>query len=1752
MVLVGPSGSLRFTPSTVRSVTGAWRRHRVPLSADSEWTRTVDGTFSLADVVAIEIHQDTWDAGFTVNYDDVRFTSALPGDLTEGNALRWEPYAEDGAAVSVADEAARVKVGSRALLFTTGSGFSTGVRYPLGGEPHWDLSGVESLSFWTWATNSTTFQGPQPVVYLHSPDGSYRYEPTDTLMTVDGWRYHEVPLAGDEVWARTQGDEPSLSDVIAVEILHDTWDYGFTVVYDGVSFGRPLPELVLDAPSAEGGSPVTGTVRLGTPAPAGGRVVSLSSSDPTVASVPSTVTVPEGALSAPFTVTTAPVSYDRYVWVSFDDAGVSRASSLQVTPPLGVSALSLSPSTVVPGGSATGTVTLTRAAPAGGLTVALSATPAGAVTLLPSVAVPAGETWATFQVQVDAAAATSPVTITASYGTTTRTASLGLYQVSVLTVTPSSAAAPSGGLAVALSTTNGAVTIPATVTAASGSSMATFSVATSTVASPVTGTITASIGPSSKSTTVEVVPLGIKSLGISPPLVGGVAKNGWVELTGPAGTGGVVVTLTSSDPAVLSFPASVTVPQDQTYTTVPATPAVVAADTPVTMTAAALGDQKSASVTVVPFGVQAVTLGSTTIAAGHTTTVRVDLNAAAPTGGLTVTLAATGGGFQRTGQAGTYFESPSTLAFSAGQTTKTDTVLARWRGTPGTLDVTATTPATSRSASATVSAGTIGLGLTSPVRRGGSTTGTISISGWPWPPAGSSIVVGLSSSSASFPVPATATATERTGSLSYSSRWDFALPVGASVPDGTYTITATYEGVSASAPLVVSPSGLTALTVNPSAAPQGALVTGAVFLDAPAPAGGLSVALSSTNGAAASVPGSVLVEPGSSSADFDLTPAAVAATTDVTLSATLDAATRTAAFRALKPGAGSFFGGVVDASVYDVLPPLADVVVGLSDGTSQSATGPDGGFLFYSDPGTVDVTAARSGWVTASLPQQNVAADQAVDLGTLPLRKVLSGSCQFTGRVVTPDNTPVEGATGVLEGYDATVTTAADGRYQFKGPNQGPFRFTFSKSGFPTRTEDVFTFLSYCGLPAQQAELYDFVLDPNPRPTLAGVVVRTPVVIEGGSARLEPILTDPAPAGGASILISPVAPYPTSEPRLRATVPAGWRQGYSFEIPQPAVASSTRKTYALHYGGVTKYVSFDLLAEALHVTCSPPYDAIGGQPLTCTITLLAGTAPAEGLLVSLSSLRGLLLPPPTATIPSGQTAVTVTVGTLAVGVVDEDYLVAVAPVGAGSARVVLHPLGVASLTLSSSTIPGGSSVTGTVVLQAPAPAGGTSVGLGRSNAAVLIPSSVTVPEGQTSATFTLGTTTVASVTAVDLTAYLANPNARRAYASCQVTPDVFVPAGLAPATFLPGDTTPVLYGRGFDAATSTRLYGPYTQYVDPGTGQTVTTCPDPCPSRPLSASLIASGAGVSFAVPTDVTPGVYDVRAEKAGVVSPALWALVESPASTLPAVAEDERDLARPLLPGQTVTSTFPLRAAPVLGALSDYHFYWFFGTAGSRVDLSLARVDTSREWSHPEGLDPRLEVIAPDGFVYENLASEDVAPGANFDAAVVDAQLPLTGLYVVAAETSRGNGDYRLRLSVRSAAPTPPADRLAYLTNVSPSLPVGTRFDLSTLATDPRGYPLGGASVRLVAAPQPGDRGAFQFVGSDTAVLDVRGAATVPVRVTAAGKVSLEPEFVDPTFATLAARPDAAGREGAGEAGSLVLDRFQPVTRWPVRLAL
>jgi len=101
-------------------------------------------------------------------------------------------------------------------------------------------------------------------------------------------------------------------------------------------------------------------------------------------------------------------------------------------PSVGVSAVSLNPSTVTGGSSSAGTVTLNMAAPSGGVGVFLSSSSTVA-TVPGSVVVPAGQTSAGFTATTSAVSATNAVTITAqSNGSAS----------AVLTVNPASSCTP--------------------------------------------------------------------------------------------------------------------------------------------------------------------------------------------------------------------------------------------------------------------------------------------------------------------------------------------------------------------------------------------------------------------------------------------------------------------------------------------------------------------------------------------------------------------------------------------------------------------------------------------------------------------------------------------------------------------------------------------------------------------------------------------------------------------------------------------------------------------------------------------------------------------------------------------------------------------------------------------------------------------------------------------------------------------------------------------------------------------------------------------------------------------------------------------------------------------------------------------------------------------------------------------------------------------------------------------------------------
>jgi hypothetical protein len=96
--------------------------------------------------------------------------------------------------------------------------------------------------------------------------------------------------------------------------------------------GPSLTGLTLSASAVTGGASAAGTVTLSAAAPAGGVVVSLSSSA-TAAVVPSGVTVPAGASTASFTVTTIPVSAAVTAVITAAYGGVSKTASLTVNPP---------------------------------------------------------------------------------------------------------------------------------------------------------------------------------------------------------------------------------------------------------------------------------------------------------------------------------------------------------------------------------------------------------------------------------------------------------------------------------------------------------------------------------------------------------------------------------------------------------------------------------------------------------------------------------------------------------------------------------------------------------------------------------------------------------------------------------------------------------------------------------------------------------------------------------------------------------------------------------------------------------------------------------------------------------------------------------------------------------------------------------------------------------------------------------------------------------------------------------------------------------------------------------------------------------------------------------------------------------------------------------------------------------------------------------------------------------------------------
>jgi hypothetical protein len=423
----------------------------------------------------------------------------------------------------------------------------------------------------------------------------------------------------------------------------------------------PTPtSLVLSPTSVPGGTTSTGTVTLSGPAPVGGAAVALLSSNVAVATVPATINIPQGATSGTFAVTTLGQTYATSATISAAYHGLTQSAALAVTTTPGVSSVSVSPSLLEGGGSATGYVYLNTTAPTGGAVVVLSSSGAAA-TVPASVTVSAGLSSASFSISTTSVTAQTTVTISATYpaaltATTTLTVlpsptplSLTLAPTSVTGGTPATATvllsgpAPAGGANVALTSSYVAVaTVPATINIPEGATSGTFTITTLPQTYSTSTSISAAYHGLTRSATLTVtLAATLSSVSVSPSILqGGGSATGYVYLNTTAPSGGAVVLLSSSSGAA-NVPASITVTTGLSSASFPIATTSVTALTTVTISATYPSTTiKTTTLTVAPSPTPlSVTLAPSTVTGGNSSTGTVLLSGPAPAGGSVVTLA---------------------------------------------------------------------------------------------------------------------------------------------------------------------------------------------------------------------------------------------------------------------------------------------------------------------------------------------------------------------------------------------------------------------------------------------------------------------------------------------------------------------------------------------------------------------------------------------------------------------------------------------------------------------------------------------------------------------------------------------------------------------------------------------------------------------------------------------------------------------------------------------------------------------------------------------------------------------------------------------------------------------------------------------------------------------------------------------------------------------------------------------------------
>jgi uncharacterized protein (TIGR03437 family) len=346
-----------------------------------------------------------------------------------------------------------------------------------------------------------------------------------------------------------------------------------------------VASLVCNPASLLPGAVAVCTVTLTGQAGTGGAIVSLAATG-SVTLAAKSLAIAAGSNTATFTATAGQFTSDQSATVTASLNGSTANATIALALLRLVSSLHCGASALASYGNTTCTVSISKAAPAGGTSVALSASISSILTMPAAIVVPSNATSAAFSVSTGLITADQSIKVTASLNGSAAVASLSLSAP----VMPSSIACaksflssggstsctvsltktvPAGSTAsIALSSSNPYIKLSKeAVSAPGGASSVAFTATASNFTSNSNGTLSASLNGASKTVTLSLLlPGSLASLSCAPSTITSGGSGTCTVSLNSALSSAATIALTTSN-AALSTPASVAIKSGATSAT---------------------------------------------------------------------------------------------------------------------------------------------------------------------------------------------------------------------------------------------------------------------------------------------------------------------------------------------------------------------------------------------------------------------------------------------------------------------------------------------------------------------------------------------------------------------------------------------------------------------------------------------------------------------------------------------------------------------------------------------------------------------------------------------------------------------------------------------------------------------------------------------------------------------------------------------------------------------------------------------------------------------------------------------------------------------------------------------------------------------------------------------------------------------------------------------------------------------------------